>query len=74
MFAVSEQSVDRCAPPAVTEAGPAADNSARVRRLARGETLFHSGAPRRLYRVERGALCHYLRWDDGRHEVIESTQ
>jgi CRP/FNR family transcriptional regulator len=71
MFAVSEQSVDRCAPPAVTDAAPAADKSARVRRLARGETLFHSGEARRLYRVERGALCHYLRWDDGRHEVIE---
>ena len=46
--------------------------SARVRRLARGETLFHSGDTRlQLYRVERGALCHYLRWDDGHHEVIE---
>jgi len=44
----------------------------RVRRLARGETLFHSGDKRsQLYRVERGALCHYLRWDDGHHEVIE---
>jgi CRP/FNR family transcriptional regulator len=43
-----------------------------VRRLARGETLFHSGDERdRLYRVERGALCHYVRWDDGHHEVIE---
>jgi CRP/FNR family transcriptional regulator len=39
--------------------------------MARGETLFHAGEARRLYRVERGALCHYLRWDDGRHEVIE---
>jgi CRP/FNR family transcriptional regulator, anaerobic regulatory protein len=43
-----------------------------VRRLARGETLFHTGDDRdRLYRVERGALCHYVRWDDGHHEVIE---
>lgn len=24
-----------------------------------------------LYRVERGALCHYIRWADGRHDVIE---
>lgn len=45
---------------------------ARVRRLTRGEMLFHSGEPRmQLYRVERGALCHYLKLDDGRHEVIE---
>jgi CRP/FNR family transcriptional regulator len=44
----------------------------KVRRLARGETLFQAGDHRtRLYRVERGALCHYVRWDDGRHEVIE---
>ena len=43
-----------------------------VRRLARGETLFHTGDERdQLYRVERGALCHYVRWDDGHHEVIE---
>jgi CRP/FNR family transcriptional regulator, anaerobic regulatory protein len=43
-----------------------------VRRLARGETLFHAGDRReQLFRVERGALCHYLRWDDGHHEVIE---
>jgi CRP/FNR family transcriptional regulator len=46
--------------------------ASRVRRLARGETLFHAGDERdRLYRVERGALCHYVRWDDGHHEVIE---
>ena len=44
----------------------------RVRRLARGETLFHAGDARHmLYRVERGALCHYIRWADGRHDVIE---
>jgi CRP/FNR family transcriptional regulator len=24
-----------------------------------------------LYRIERGALCHYARWDDGRREIIE---
>lgn len=44
----------------------------QVRRLSRGETLFQSGDERtQLYRVERGALCHYQRQDDGRHEVIE---
>src|SRR4029079_8362671 len=49
-----------------------ARGSAHVRRLARGETLFHAGDARdQLYRVERGALCHYMRWDDGHHEVIE---
>ena len=65
--------------PHPTERRPASDAGAvrrvragGVRRLARGETLFHAGDRReQLFRVERGALCHYLRWDDGHHEVIE---
>jgi len=49
-----------------------ARSGARVRRVNRGETLFHAGDRRDgIYRVERGALCHYVRWPDGRHEVIE---
>jgi CRP/FNR family transcriptional regulator len=40
--------------------------------LATGDVLFRKGDARgRLYRVERGALCHYMQWGDGRHEVIE---
>jgi CRP/FNR family transcriptional regulator, anaerobic regulatory protein len=43
-----------------------------VRKLAGGELLFQAGDTRaRIYRVERGALCHYVRWDDGRKEIIE---
>lgn len=43
-----------------------------VRHLAINDTLFQKGDTRAaLYRVERGALCHYIQWDDGRHEVIE---
>ncbi len=46
--------------------------SAPERTLAGGEVLFQAGDTRaRLYRVERGALCHYRRWDDGRCEIIE---
>ncbi len=42
------------------------------RTLSGGEVLFQAGDTRaRLYRVERGALCHYRRWDDGRSEIIE---
>lgn len=33
--------------------------------------LFHAGDERALYRVERGAICHYMLWTDGRHDVIE---
>lgn len=43
-----------------------------VRLLARGEILFQAGDTRaQLYRVERGALCHYVRWNDRHHEIIE---
>jgi CRP/FNR family transcriptional regulator len=40
--------------------------------LARGEVLFQEGDTRaRIYRVERGALCHYRHLEDGGHEIIE---
>lgn len=39
--------------------------------VATGEILFHPGTERALYRVERGAVCHYMLWADGRHDVIE---
>lgn len=39
--------------------------------VATGEILFQPGQDRALYRVERGAICHYMLWADGRHEVIE---
>src|SRR5688572_9378522 len=36
-----------------------------------GEILFQANDARALYRVERGAICHYVLWADGRHEVVE---
>jgi CRP/FNR family transcriptional regulator, anaerobic regulatory protein len=43
-----------------------------VRSLGRSEILFQTGDKRgKLYRVESGALCHYLRWEDGRREIVE---
>jgi CRP/FNR family transcriptional regulator len=40
--------------------------------LRAGDCLFQAGDTRaRLYRVERGALCHYRSSDGGHHEVIE---
>ncbi len=46
--------------------------SAPERTLSGSEVLFQAGDTRaKLYRVERGALCHYRRWDDGRCEIIE---
>src|SRR5690606_23499323 len=36
-----------------------------------GEILFQAGDARQLYRIERGAVCHYMLWADGRHDVIE---
>jgi CRP/FNR family transcriptional regulator len=53
-----------------TGAGVGARTGA-LRRLGRAEVLFRTGDARtQLYRVERGALCHYVR-DDGLHEIIE---
>jgi CRP/FNR family transcriptional regulator len=52
-------------PPRIPATGP-------VRTLSSGEILFQTGDTRsRMYRVERGALCHYYRWEDGTHEIIE---
>lgn len=70
MLAVSSPSA---APYPSPEAYGEPSGASCVRRLARGETLFQAGEARhRLYRVERGALCHYVRWDDHHHhEVIE---
>lgn len=36
-----------------------------------GQILFQPSDQRTLYRIERGALCHYVLWSDGRHELIE---
>lgn len=43
-----------------------------VRDLRHGDVLFQAGDSRgTIYRVQRGSLCHYITWPDGRHEVIE---
>lgn len=40
--------------------------------IAHGESLFTPGTPRAAaYVVEAGALCHYIVWPDGSHDVIE---
>lgn len=40
--------------------------------LAANDFLFRGGEARAaVYRVERGALCHYIVWDDGHHDIIE---
>lgn len=42
------------------------------RRMAHGQTLFAQGEARTVaYRVLDGAVCHYLVWPCGAHEVIE---
>ncbi len=53
------------------EARPASVAGAK-RTLAANESLFRGGEARGdVYRVESGALCHYIVWDDGHHEIIE---
>jgi CRP/FNR family transcriptional regulator len=40
--------------------------------IPHGQSLYSPGAPRQsAYRVESGALCHYVVWPDGTHDVIE---
>ena len=40
--------------------------------IPHGQSLYTPGAPRQAaYRVESGALCHYVVWPDGTHDVIE---
>ncbi len=42
------------------------------RTLEKGDILFHEGESRvHPYRVESGAVCHYMNWQDGHHDVIE---
>jgi len=41
------------------------------RHVAIGSTLFQPGEPRQLYRVERGAICHYVQSAEGQYEIIE---
>jgi CRP/FNR family transcriptional regulator len=44
----------------------------RFRRpLAVGEKVYQPGEQRRLYRVESGAVCHYVRSAESGYEVIE---
>lgn len=42
-----------------------------LQNVATGATLYQAGDRRTLYRIESGALCHYMLWSDGRHDVIE---
>lgn len=39
--------------------------------VATGDVLFQPGDSRRHYRVEEGAIFHYIRWTDGSHDLIE---
>jgi CRP/FNR family transcriptional regulator, anaerobic regulatory protein len=59
--------------PAANRAKTAAPAPERNRRMiAHGDSLFAPGTPRAAaYVVETGALCHYIVWPDGSHDVIE---
>ena len=78
MFAVSRTDL-LASPPGTATAVPedvhCAEPKAREfenHSVPRGETLFRAGETRtHVYQVVRGALCHYMHWDDGRHEIIE---
>jgi len=50
---------------------PEIASGAELQNVKTGEILFQAGDERALYRIERGAVCHYMLWADGRYEVIE---
>lgn len=59
--------------PVAERAKTAARTPERNRRMIpHGDRLFTPGTPRAAaYVVETGALCHYIVWPDGSHDVIE---
>jgi CRP/FNR family transcriptional regulator, anaerobic regulatory protein len=74
MLAVSESQLQQAPPATERTSWLDADfhDASESRALTSGEVLFQAGDTRtHLYRVERGALCHYARWNDGRREIIE---
>lgn len=73
MLAVSDTELYQAPPGAeASSCFPEVHDAAQSRTLASGEILFQAGDTRtHLYRVERGTLCHYARWGDGRREIIE---
>lgn len=49
-----------------------ASGSARQSVIPHGQSVYSPGMPRdAAFRVETGALCHYVVWPDGAHDVIE---
>lgn len=61
------QSGDRPGDPGVFTAAEAG----RRIHATTGELLFQPGEARQHYRVEEGAIFHYIRWTDGSHDLIE---
>lgn len=47
------------------------DSGNVLQNVETGAFLFQAGEARALYRIEKGAICHYVLWADGRHDVIE---
>jgi CRP/FNR family transcriptional regulator len=47
------------------------DAGTTLQNVATGDVLFQPGDQRRTYRVEEGAICHYIRWADGSHDMIQ---
>ncbi len=50
---------------------PATTGPLTLQTVSTGARLFKAGDDRHAFRVEKGALCHYVVWSDGRHDVVE---
>ncbi|MGE0023459.1 MAG: Crp/Fnr family transcriptional regulator [Hyphomicrobium sp.] len=65
------ETVEHVSEAAGTPSPATLDAGTVIQTVDTGEILFQAGDERTLYRVERGAICHYMLWADGRHDVIE---
>jgi CRP/FNR family transcriptional regulator len=57
--------------PASRTERPAPGVPLTLQTVSTGARLFKAGDSRHAFRVEKGALCHYVVWKDGRHDVVE---
>jgi CRP/FNR family transcriptional regulator len=54
----------------LASAGTAGDDADKIM-VPTGGVVFQPGDERHHYRVEEGAIFHYVRWTDGSHDLIE---
>ncbi len=57
-------------PADISVSAPSSARPQTLQSVEMGTRLFQAGEPRRVYRVEQGAICHYVLSVDGSHDII----